>query len=91
MAETENVMELEDVMWAIRMEREYQRHRFGTDTHDRGVWMAILLDRLHKAAASSIEGDADQCMQEILTVAAVAVAAMEGHGTGKPRENGEAE
>ena len=74
------------VFEAVKNELEYQRRIGQNGSNLLGIWMAILTDRMGKAAAASLAGNPEQCKQEILTVAAVAVATLEDHGLGTKRD-----
>lgn len=78
------------VFEAIKRERAYQDLKYpgpdgGASPHTMGEWILILLGEIQEAQAAWLKGDLDAARQEILQVAAVAVACMEEHGAEERR------
>lgn len=75
--------ERKEVYGLIDGERNYQDEKWGGDDHDSQhiplEWLMILEDRLSEAKHRWFEEGDKGVMAEILTMAAVAVAAMEYH------------
>lgn len=72
----------ERVLHSIRLERERQDAKWGEQTHDHGVWLAVLSEEVGEAAQSFLHdrfgGSKGGTLRgELVQVAAVAVAWIE--------------
>lgn len=69
--------EMESVLDEIRAERSRQDHKWGQQNHHPIAWMAILGEEKGECDRAVLENDYDHLEQELVQVAAVAVAALE--------------
>ena len=70
------------VFKAITEERNYQDQKWGTRFHDVGAWLLIMESELEEAKSAwcKADGKADvRSLEEIIQVAAIAVACLEHH------------
>ncbi len=67
----------EQILQAIKDERDRQDVKWGVQRHGASMWMTILMEEVGEAAKSSLEGDTVGYAEELVQVAAVAVAALE--------------
>jgi len=68
----------------IRAERLRQDQKFGTQWwRSRHEWMSILMEEVGEAAQASNDGDTNHFAEEMVQVAALAVAILEGHNRGR--------
>ena len=59
-------------------ERAIQDAKWGEQNHATGEWFKILLEELGEAAEADLTADWEQYRRKLISVAAVAVAAVEG-------------
>ena len=74
----------EQVIWSIKEERARQDKKWGLQTHSPAVWLTILMEEVGEAARTSLEGDPVGYVEELVQVAAVAIAALESHYAQEP-------
>lgn len=65
------------VIEKIIAERQRQDAKWGIQNHDPVVWLAILTEELGEAARAILERDMTSCENEVVQIAAVAVAMVE--------------
>ena len=71
---------MEDILQEIRNERARQDAKWGSQRHlPPYTWMTILMEEVGESARASLEGDPVGYGDELVQVAAVAVAALESH------------
>lgn len=72
---------------AIIEERRRQDEKFGQMPRDRApsVHLAILMEEVGEVAKAILEGDSDGYLEELVQVAAVAIAAIEDYHVGKAK------
>ena len=61
----------------INTERLKQLEKWGDQRHSTDRWVAIMLEELGEAAKASLEGQLDNWREELVQIAAVAIAALE--------------
>ncbi len=69
----------ETILQAVSDERDRQDAKWGVQRHEANMWLAILMEELGEAARATLEGDPVGYVDELVHVAAVAVAAIESH------------
>ena len=70
----------EQVIWSILEERGRQDRKWGSQrTHSPEKWLTILMEEVGEVARASLEDDPLSYIEELVQVAAVAVAALESH------------
>ncbi|KKL71565.1 hypothetical protein LCGC14_2093610 [marine sediment metagenome] len=75
----------EQVIWSIKEERARQDKKWGSQCHlSPYTWMTTLMEEVCKAARLSLEGDSVGYSDELVQVAAVAIAALESHYAQEP-------
>ncbi len=75
---------MEEILQAIRDERARQDAKWGVQSHSPAVWLTILMEEVGEAAWASLEGDPVGYSEELVQVAAVAIAALESHYAQEP-------
>ncbi|KKL92108.1 hypothetical protein LCGC14_1888050 [marine sediment metagenome] len=71
---------MEDILQAIRDERARQDTKWGSQRKlSPQLWLTILMEEVGEVARASLEGDPVGYVEELVQVAAVAVAALESH------------
>lgn len=70
---------MNDVLGEVVAERECQDKTWGVQDHNEFVWLTILMEELGEASESALEDESSQYRQELVQVAAVAVAAIEAY------------
>jgi NTP pyrophosphatase (non-canonical NTP hydrolase) len=70
------------VLQAVAIERIRQDTKWGEQNHSPFGWIAILTEEVGEAAKAALEGYASQYRDELIQVAAVAVAAVESLSRG---------
>jgi len=71
------------VLEKILLERTRQDKKWGEQNHQPEKWLVILQEEVGEAAKATLEGSALQYHDELVHVAAVAVAALESLSRGK--------
>lgn len=66
-----------DISMEILQERERQFKKWGLQDHDEDRWMVILMEEVGEVARAIFDENADNYREELIQVAAVAVAAVE--------------
>ncbi len=75
----------EDIFEAIQTERDRQDVKWGANRYlSREMWLTILMEEVGEAAKAALEADMEGYAEELIQVAAVAVAAIESHRAGRP-------
>ena len=69
----------EHILQAIQDECDRQDVKWGVQRHMPEKWLAILMEEVGEAAKATLEGDPVAYADELVQVAAVAVAALESH------------
>jgi len=72
------MMQLE-IFEAVRKERKNQDEIWGDQNHEPLYWMGILTEEVGEYAKSIICGDMEGMQEELIQIAAVAIAALESH------------
>jgi hypothetical protein len=67
----------------IISERVYQDSKWGVQDHSPEKWLAILGEEFGECCKASLEGDCDQYRAELISIAAVAIAAVESYDRAK--------
>ena len=73
---------MEAILQAVRDERAKQDAKWGKAAERNlppQTWLTILMEEVGEAAKATLEGDPVNYAEELVQVAAVAVAALEGH------------
>ena len=70
---------MEDILQAVQDERDRQDAKWGVQRHKANMWLSILMEELGEAAKATLDGDPVGYVDELVQVAAVAVAAIESH------------
>lgn len=70
------------VLTAIQAERDRQDDRWGEQHHGPDGWLAILIEEVGEVARAILEGRGTQYHDELVQVAAVAIAALESADRG---------
>lgn len=65
------------ITWEILQERLRQYKKWGVQDHDEDRWMVILMEEVGEVARAVFEDDPANYREELIQVAAVAVAAVE--------------
>lgn len=65
------------VLELVRAEREDQTAKWGPSCHEPAVWLAILGRQIGHYSAMVLDDDSIQSVEELIQIAAVAVAAAE--------------
>ncbi len=74
-----------DVLQAIQDERDRQDAKWGANRYlAQETWLTILMEEVGEAAKAALEDDSGGYAEELVQVAAVAVAALESHRAGPP-------
>ena len=74
-----------DILQAIQDERDRQDAKWGANRYlTQRTWLTILMEEVGEVAHASLEHDDDNYAEELIQVAAVAVAALESHRAGPP-------
>ena len=66
-----------DILMEVLHERELQFHKWGVQDHDEDRWMVILMEEVGECCKAIQEEDPANYREELVQVAAVAVAAIE--------------
>jgi NTP pyrophosphatase (non-canonical NTP hydrolase) len=74
------------VLDLLRRERRRQDEKLGEQNHQPLVWLAILTEEIGEVAESALERNLNGYLEELIHVAAVAVAAYECAARGKMME-----
>ena len=75
-----------EVLAAIESERDYQDKLWGVQNHLPEHWVTILMEEVGEAAKAVLENDSYEYADEMVQVAAVAIAALECHFRNEERE-----
>jgi len=75
-------MNTRDVLQKVADERIRQDTRWGVQNHGPFAWLAILVEEVGEAAKAALEGSSFKYQDELVEVAAVAVAAIESVNRG---------
>jgi len=67
------------IMDEVAAERGRQDRKWGEQNHSPYKWLVIEMEELGEAARHAYEGDFDDYREELIQVAAVAVAAVESY------------
>ena len=70
---------LEEVLGEIASERARQDKKWGEQNHNHDRWLVILMEKVGEVARAAQEGHGFLYREEMLQVAAVAVAAIESY------------
>jgi len=74
----------ESVVKQVLAERKRQDQLFGSQWHrTRAEWLSILMEEVGEAAQASNDGDTKHFAEEMVQVAALAIAILEGHNRGR--------
>ena len=78
---------MQKVLDEVRLERVQQQTKWGQQDHSAPMWYGILGEEVGEVARGFLERDMDNYREELVQVAAVAVAAVEAYdrGTTTPR------
>ena len=79
--------ETNQVLDEVLGERMRQHDLWGQQDHDESVWMIILMEEVGEAAKACFENNADNYREELVQVAAVAVAMVEAFDRKFPKED----
>lgn len=79
-------METQDVLGMVGAERIRQDTKWGRQDHPPFAWITILAEEVGEAAKALLEGKRKRYVEEMIQVAAVAVAAVESQGRGNEVE-----
>ena len=71
------VIKTDDICRDVRRERLRQFKKWGQQDHDEDKWMTILMEEVGEVARAVLEEDPSNYREELIQVAAVAVAAVE--------------
>ena len=75
-----------DICHEVQLERERQYKKWGQQDHDEDRWMVILMEEVGETARAIFEDDPANYREELVQVAAVAVAAIEAFDRKFPNE-----
>jgi len=75
-------MNTREILQKVANERIRQDTKWGVQNHGPFVWLAILLEEVGEAAKAALEGSSFKYQDELIEVAAVAVAAVESLNRG---------
>lgn len=70
-------------------ERERQNQLWGQQNHNAAMWHVILMEEVGEAAKEIWENEPEKYREEMVQVAAVAIAAIESFDRGNFRNNGD--
>lgn len=70
---------MSDPMNDVKEERLRQNEKWGEQNHSRLMWCAILTEEVGEVAKAALEDSPSEYREELVQVAAVAVAAIESH------------
>lgn len=73
----------ENILREIKQERILQNEKWGEQNHHLFLWLAILGEEVGEANKSALENKLDEYREELIQVAAVAVAMLECLDRGK--------
>lgn len=76
-----------DILGDVLHERESQYEKWGQQDHDEDRWMVILMEEVGEAARAIFDENPANYREELLQVAAVAVAAIEAFDRKFPHED----
>ena len=75
----------EDILQALQDERDRQDVKWGANRYlAQETWLTILMEEVGEAAKAALEDDSGGYAEELIQVAAVAVAALESYRAGPP-------
>lgn len=72
-----NIMKTSDILKEVNLERDKQDQKWGEQNHDGFKWLAILGEEVGECNKAFLEGDLKNFREELIQVAAVAVAIIE--------------
>lgn len=75
-----------DILGDVLHERESQHTKWGQQDHDEDRWMVILMEEVGEVARAIFDENPDNYREELVQVAAVAVAAIEAFDRKFPNE-----
>lgn len=75
-----------DILENVYDERKRQHEKWGVQDHDEDRWIVILMEEVGEVARAIFEDDPANYREELLQVAAVAVAAIEAFDRKFPNE-----
>ena len=74
-----------NVMHEIAEERKRQDQKWGEQNHEPLYWLGVLMEEVGESSKAVIEGNMRHYREELVQVAAVAVAAIESFDRGHQR------